>query len=181
MSRKRNTILQAQEEYLQKGNPRALERLYRELLMLGFYILARQGKYQDEEDAIDIATDLCMRLMEKKTPVINGAPSAYIKMALFYKQKPRNAPEDLDDKEDEEARQGSALWDYIDKVCTQAGLCEDNDVDMLARQTMEMRTNWRLVYRNIQDPVLKQEYKQRMKEIEQCVRSSASSRGVVAR
>ena len=147
--------------------------------MLGFYILARQGKYQDEEDAIDIATDLCVRLMEKKAPVINGAPSAYVKMALFYKQKPRNTPEDLDENEEEEARQGAALWDYIDKVCTQAGLTEDNDVDMLARQTMETRTNWRLVYRNIQDPTLKQEYKNRMKEIERCVRSSANNQDVV--
>ena len=174
MAKRRNTILEAQDEYLRTQDPSALERMYKDLLSLGYFILARLGRYQDEENVNDIATDLIMRLMEKKEPVINGAPSAYLKVALFYKNKRKQGPEDLDENEDLEAGEGDALWSYVDKVVREAGL-SDSDADMLARQTVESRTRWKLVYRNIPDPVLRKEYKAKMKEIERCVRSSANN------
>jgi len=178
LPRKKSEIMDAQEKYLETGDPAEIERLYKNLLNLAFFILARQGRYQDEDDAIDIVTDLCMRLMERREPVLEGAPSAYIKAALFYKRKTRkNTAEDIDDNEDAEAGDESFLWEFIDKVARDVGLT-DSDSDRLARQTIESRTRWRLVYRNISDPVLRKEYKNRMKEIERCVRSSANSLAV---
>lgn len=174
MPKQKNLILQAQARYLETGDPAEIEVMYRNLLTLGFYILARLGRYQDEDDVKDIVTDLCMRLMEKKEPVLNGAPSAYLKMALFYKNKPRSGPADLDSLEDNESYNGGDLWEYIDRLVRKAGLT-DSDTDRLVLVTMTSLTNWRSIYRNIQDPVLKKEYKTRMKEIEECVRLSANS------
>lgn len=178
MPKHKNQILQAQARYLETGDPQEIESMYRNLLTLGFYILARTGRFQDEDDVKDIVTDLCMRLMEKKEPVINGAPSAYIKMALFYKRKPRKTPQDLDTVEDE-AKQEDDLWEYIDSVVKKTGLT-DTDIDRLVLVTLQSQISWKVIYRGIEDPELKKDYKQRMKEVEQCVRLSASSRDVVA-
>lgn len=174
--RPRNRILQAQEDYLRTGDMKYIEIMYHNLLMDGFFNLARLGRYQDEDDAKDIASDICMRLIEKKEPIILGAPSAYIKRALIYKGQKKRGPDDIDEYEDTEGRDGSDLWDCIDRIIEVTGLT-DSDEDILARLTLESRTSWRKVYRNITDPTLRKEYKERMKEIEQCVRSYANSRG----
>ena len=178
MSGRRNEVLKAQENYLATDDPKYIEELYNNFVRLGMYILNRRKQYLDDEEILDLASDLCVRLMERKVPILVCAPSAYIKAALFYKQKPRKDTDlDVLDRESQGWNmETDSFWDYIEKLSEQTCLDGDDEVSRLAKLTVDNRVSWRSVYKNLDDKQFKKEYKQRMKEIELCVRYSANNR-----
>ena len=178
MSRRRNEILKAQENYLETDDPKYIEELYNNFVRLGMFILNRRKQFQDDEEILDLASDLCVRLMERKVPILVCAPSAYIKAALFYKKKPRKDTDlDVLDRENQgQNMETDSFWDYIERLSEQTSLDGDDEVSRLAKLTIDSRVSWRSVYKNLDDKQFKKDYKQRMKEIEQCVRFSASNR-----
>lgn len=177
--RRRNEILKAQENYLATDDPKYIEELYTNFVRLGMFILHRRKQYQDDEEILDIASDLCVRLMERKVPILLCAPSAYIKAALFYKLKPRKDTEleALDRENKGQELESVSFWDYMDRLRDHPLLEGEDEVSVLARLTIDSRVSWRSVYNNLEDKQFRKDYKVRMKEIEQCVRSSANSRG----
>lgn len=81
-------IAHLQREYLKTGDERQLDQLYKEIVILGFYLIKLKRYSNSEEDVYDLASSICARLMETKAEVITSAPSSYIDHALFYKRKP---------------------------------------------------------------------------------------------
>lgn len=82
-------LLKLQEEYLATRDADKIAMIYREMLGLGFTQLTKEmfRYHVTREDVFDLASSVVMRLMEGTEKVINCAPSAYVKRALFYKAK----------------------------------------------------------------------------------------------
>ena len=117
MPKRRNEILTAQEHYLKTNDPKYIEELYRNFVKLGMFIINRRGQAQDEDEILDLASDVCMRLMERKEPILNCAPSAYIKAALFYKHKPSKDRE-LDEADNAlgPTPESAELWAFVEHL-----------------------------------------------------------------
>lgn len=176
MPRRKSGILTAQEKYLETGDASHVESLYRQLVQLGMHILTRRGgRFQEPEDVLDIAADVCMRLMERGEPVLRSAPSAYMTLALFYKRKGGKVLEDIDGLEipaKDPVRQG--YDEYAEDLMED--LDAEGDIEALVRRTLESRISWRAVCRSLPDPEMRRRYRQSMKEVEQCARESARHR-----
>lgn len=82
-------ILKLQQEYLRNRDPEVLGQLWVELKSLGHFLIGKEKFHSQvtDTDARDLASSVCLRLMEGHEPVIKCAPSAYVKLALFYKGK----------------------------------------------------------------------------------------------
>ena len=175
---RRNKILAAQESYLKTRDVRYVEEMYRNMLELGHWLLTRPGRrsYQNVDDVHDISTDVCIRLIEKKEPIIRCAPSAYLRMALWYASKDGPVMESIDELGDMvERSDGDDIWEYIESL----GLKSTQEIDVLVRQTLGSRIDWQIVFRRLKDPALRKGYRERMMEMEQCIRLSVDSQDAV--
>ena len=141
--------------------------------------LARGGKlrYRNFDDIRDIATDICMRLMERGEPVIRSAPSAYLMRAMLYKFLAGNCSDlvNLDDAEGFTVTDESPgdYGEYVDSLVERAGLDPETDIGALVMQTLDSRMDWHKVWRRIPDEKVRREYRRLMKEVEICARASA--------
>ena len=143
------------------------------------HILARGGKlrYRNFDDIRDIATDICMRLMERGEPVIRSAPSAYMMRAMLYKFLAGNSSDlvNLDDAENyalPEEDPGD-YGEYVEDLVERSGLDCMTDAGALVAQTLDSRMDWHKVWRRIPDEKVRREYRRLMKEVEICARASA--------
>lgn len=167
MPRPKGGIMSAQEEYLKNRDPKVLEDLYQQLGNLGAAIQRRTKAIYAENAALDVATDVCMRLMEQNEPVIKSAPSNYMKQAMFYKSKEGRPDFCIDDFEelpmeerDEEIRS------YEDYTASLFNNMEDQSEAMqLAAAVIESRVNWHDIRRAIEDRDFRAEFTRKMKEI----------------
>ena len=84
-------ILLLQNQYLIETNEatknQILSELYIELIKLGKFILQLKQFKNEVDDIYDLASNVCMRLMEKQQPIIKSAPSQYVSNALYYMNK----------------------------------------------------------------------------------------------
>lgn len=93
MEKKKHTILELQQEYLDTSNSDILAELYCNLLKLALHTL-KYGTYYpmtyDEKSIVvhDVVSSIIMRLMANKTPVIKSNPMAYLQRAILYASNP---------------------------------------------------------------------------------------------
>lgn len=162
--RPRNKIIVAQEQYLKTKDQAYLVQVYNGVLALGLTIQMNEPKVsQDQDAAADIASNVCLRLMESQEPVISSAPSGYIKSALYYKNK-ETFHDDVDDHDDgTEDDERNDYTQYVSKLLDGMSF-PDTETESLVRATLDARVNWHLVQRNLNGD-LKRNYSDKMREI----------------
>ncbi len=177
---RRSGILKAQDLYLSTKDNKYIESLYQQLVQLGMFILTRKGRgFQDPEDVRDLATDICLRLMERSEPVIGCAPSAYLARALWYKRKPGMEFADLDEIEKAAEEYDGPSYDAVaEEIKEQAGIDQSTEIGALVGQTIESRINWHKVLKALPDKEQRRHFRAHMKEVERCGRESARLRAV---
>jgi len=178
-ARRRPGILQLQRLYLETRETRYVEALYRDLVQLGFRILTgrrRDGRYQDRDDVLDLAADICMRLMERGEPVIGSAPSAYMKLALWYKAKRGMEFMDLDEVDKALPDSTPSHDQVVEAVMEESGMDPESEMGALVGQTLQTRTNWHKVLRALPELETRRSFRASMKEVEGCVRESVRRR-----
>lgn len=98
-------ILLLQNEYLIEANEakknQLLSDLYIEIIKLGKFILQLKKFSNSVDDIYDLASSVCMRLIEKQQPIIKNAPSQYISNSLYFMNKSKfHDSLDADDADD---------------------------------------------------------------------------------
>ena len=176
--KRRSDILMLQEQYLRTRDIRIIEELYRQLVQLGMFILTTKGRgYQDPDDVRDLATDICLRLMERSEPVIRSAPSTYLRLALWYKRKPGMEIADFDALDKEIQRGSSGDYDSVaDRIQKEAGVDPDTEMGALVGQTVESQMNWHKVLKALPELEQRRSFRASMKEVQRCARESARRR-----
>ena len=166
----KNRVLTAQDNYIKTGSEKDLLELYNTLVGIGLTIQLRTqrttGEWQDPDAVLDIAGNVTLRLMESRQPVIKTAPSAYMKTALFYKNKP-TFHDSLDDGEDvpKEEQESDNYDEYVQGLLSSMSLATGTEEGDLVKATLEAQIDWHLVYRHIEDKDLKREYRKKMNEV----------------
>lgn len=172
MARPKSKVLTLQEDYLRTKDPKLVEDLYKCLTTLGTRINERERLLEDEDGVMDLATDICMRLMEGGVPVISAHPSAYMRNAMFYRAKPssrdeRSIPIDDIDLASAEKEEGITYDDFCDSLIARF---EDQSESMkLAAKVIEARVPFRDIRRALVDREFRTEFTERMKEIRNAV------------
>ena len=163
---RRPTILKLQREYLETGDPETLERFYRDLVNVGLKIALAKKKDDDDDPIViyDIASNVVVRLMEKQTPIIKCAPSAYLKQALYFygKGSTIGCIEDCDDiisPEDSES-----FDDYVDSLIDELGIDTTTEMGTLVELTLRSRVSYKKVMNKL-DSLSRAEYERMMMEI----------------
>jgi len=169
----KSKILTLQQEYLRTRDPQIIGDLYKTLTTLGTRINERERLLEDEDGVLDLATDICMRLMEEGEPVIESAPSAYLKNALFYRSKPS-------EKEQKKLPIEEGLG--VPMVQKEEGPTDDeyagtllsrfegqSEAARLAAKVIESRVPFRDIRRAIEDREFRAEFTARMKEIRNAI------------
>lgn len=181
MARPKSKVLSLQEEYLRTKNPKLIEDLYKCLTTLGTRINERERLLEDEDGVMDLATDICMRLMETEAPVISAHPSAYMRSAMFYRAKPssreeRSVPIDDLDLPSVQKEEGITYDEFCDSLLSRF---DDQSESMkLAALVIRNRVPWRDIRRAIEDREFRTEFTERMKEIRNAVEEDMSSSGM---
>ena len=181
MHKRRSGILRAQEMYLSTRENKYIEDLYRQLVQLGMYLLTRKGrKYQDPEQVRDLATDICLRLMEKGEPVIRSAPSTYLRLALWYASKPGMEFVDLDEVDKAAEEYDGPSYDAVaEHIKTKANIDQSTEIGALVGQTIESRINWHKVLKALPDKEQRRHFRENMKEVQRCAKESVKLRDAV--
>ena len=178
--KQKNRVLKAQEEYIKTGMEKDLLEVYNGLVGIGLTIQLRTqrmtGEWQDPDAVLDIVGNVCLRLMEKREPIVKSAPSAYMKTALFY-QNNRTFHETLDDCEDVEFEDDSeeSYDDYLCKVINGVALPSDSEEGELVRATLEAQIDWHIVYRHLEDNNLRKDFRKKMNEVKQYAKDNLQS------
>lgn len=161
-----SNIRKLQEQYLATGDDRYLGQLYQGLCRIGVTIQKKDDKVsQDYDDSYDVAGNVCIRLMTKREPIINCAPSAYMKMALFYKNK-ENLHDNIEDYELPYEAEDSRLYEEeVDKCIEAIKLDTGTEAGALAEATLRTATDWIEIRRKLRDADLRKDYTAIMKEI----------------
>ena len=177
-ARRRPGILKLQQRYLETRDPRYVEDLYKDLVQLGLYIQTRKGRqFRDPDDVADLATDICLRLMERGEPVIRSAPSTYLRLALWYRSKPGMEFVDLDEVDKALPEQDTPSHDQVvEKVMERTGMDPESEMGALVGQTLQTRTNWHKVLKALPELETRRSFRASMKEVEGCVRESVRHR-----
>ena len=177
-ARRRPGILKLQQLYLETREQRYVEDLYKDLVRLGLYIQTRKGRrYRDPDDVADLATDICLRLMERGEPVIRSAPSTYLRLALWYKGKPGMEFVDLDEVDKAMPDPSTPSHDQVvENVMERSGLDPDSEIGALVGQTLQTRTNWHKVLKALPELETRRSFRAGMKEVVGCVRESVRHR-----
>lgn len=173
MPKPKSKILQLQQEYLRTKDAQKIADLYKTLTTLGTRINERERLLEDEDGVLDLATDICMRLMESGEPVITSAPSSYMKNALFYRSKPSAREEKqipieeglgvpIVPKDD-----GPTYDEYADNLLSRFE--GQSEAARLAARVIEARVPYRDIRRAIEDREFRAEFTARMKEIRNAV------------
>ena len=170
MPRPKGGIMSAQDEYLRNRDPKVLESLYQQLVNLGASIQRRTKAIYAENAALDVATDVCIRLMEQGVPVIKSAPSNYMKQAMFYKSKDGNSISIDEYEELPMEERDDEVRSYEDYTASLFSDMEDQSEAMqLAAAVIESRVNWHDIRRAIEDKDFRAEFTRKMKEIRSAV------------
>lgn len=171
----KNKIIVAQEQYLRTKDQAYLIQVYNGVLALGLTIQMNEPEVcQDQDAAADIASSVCLRLMETSQPVIGHAPSGYVKSALYYKNKDK-FHDCIDEHEDEstedEVRDDARVFirDLLSGV-----QFPDAETEALVRATMDAGIDWHLVQRNLTGE-LKRKYSEKMREIKAYAKDNLQS------
>lgn len=171
MPKHHSLILRLQSEYLQTKDPQKVGELYRTLVNLELKINERERLLDDEDGVLDLAADICMRLMETGKEVICSAPSAYIRNAMFYYSKPRASDGRLVPYEDSDqpVEQGEVEQydDYAGWITSQ--IEDGSEATKLAAQVIESRINWKDIRKAIEDKKFRAEFSKKMKEVRDAV------------
>ena len=179
MPRPKGGIMTAQEEYLRTGSQEVLGSLYQQLVNLGVSIQRKNPRSYNENAANDVATDICVRLMESKKPVIQSAPSKFVRQAMYYKTYWYNdtinsraiSLEDIEDVPIEE--RDDEVRSYEDYTASLFNDMEDQSEAMqLAAAVIESRVNWHDIRRAIEDKDFRAEFTRKMKEIRSAVEAN---------
>ena len=180
MPKHHSPILRLQEEYLKTKDPEKVGELYRVLVNLGLKINARENLLADEDGVMDLAADICMRLMETGAQVIMSAPSAYMRDSMFYRSKPRPADGRLVPLEDTdipyEPEGAPSYDDYSDWLVSR--MEDGTEASKLAAQVIQSRISWRDLRRAIEDKDFRSEFSKKMKEVKDAVEEDMQSAGV---
>ncbi len=175
-AKRRSEILLAQERYLETRDPKYVEQMYNGIVQLGMWLVTQGGRrFQNPDEVRDLATDICMRLMDKGEPVIRSAPSTYVRLALWYMSSPKPDSGSLDEAEELELPEAQELEyaTYIEDLLMRSGADPCSDIGALVAQTLESRMDWHKVWHRIPDVRTRREYRKMMKEVETCARESA--------
>ena len=112
-------ILLLQNEYLIETNEakknQILSDLYIEIIKLGKFILQLKKFDNSVDDIYDLASSVCMRLIEKQQPIIKSAPSQYISNSLYFMNKSK-FHDSLDAEDADEPYHESFEKDLVDNI-----------------------------------------------------------------
>lgn len=167
MAKPKNEILVLQQEYLQTSDRAVLKALYLKLVNLGVAIQRRDDRIVNEDAALDVAADVCIRLMERKEEVIGSSPSSYMKHAMHYSCKTKTYV-DLDDVQEaahEREPAEQSYEDYSQKLLSRTEIDLKSEVGQLVEQTLESRIDWHSVWKSIPDPKIKVKYYRAMRSV----------------
>ena len=179
--KRKNRIIEAQEQYLKTQDQSKLVLIYEGLKALGLTIQENEPSVnQDPETVLDIASNVIVRLMETQQTVIRSAPSAYMKTALFYSNKGL-FHDSIDDVADsilvEASKEDYQL--YIEKLLDGIEF-NDREVEDLVRATMDAGVDWHLVQRSLTDQRLRKDYSDKMREIKAYAKDHLQGNGVLS-
>lgn len=80
-----------QNQYLEATDSaqkdKILSELYIEIIKLEKFLIQLKKLPNQIDDVYDLASNICMRLIEKQQPIIKTAPSQYLSNSLFYMNK----------------------------------------------------------------------------------------------
>ena len=181
MPKHHSPIMRLQDEYLKTKDPEKVGELYRVLVNLGLKINLRENLLEDEDGVMDLAADICMRLMETGSAVIQSAPSAYMRDSMFYRSKLRPADGRLVPLEDtdipyDESDDAPSYDEYSGWLVER--MEDGSEASKLAAQVIESRICWRDVRRAIEDKDFRSEFSKKMKEVKDAVEEDLQSAGV---
>jgi len=170
-------ILEQQSKFLEDKDYNALSELYKEVVLLGKTILSAEKYGNDIDDVYDIASDLCVRLLETGKPVILSAPSGYIKHSLFYRNKKlfHDSFEDhgelsVSDEEItktvlEDCQGQKTCEQVVEDALKNCSAREDGEVRLLVEYTLTHKVPYRRVRKWLCTEEDRAEYTRIMKEI----------------
>lgn len=168
MAKARNEILQLQQEYLATNDRALLKALYLKLVNLAVTIQKSNDSIVNEDAALDVAADVCMRLMERKKTVIGCSPSAYLKQAMYYSGKQQKNYLDIDEVQEathDKETPETTYEDYSKSLLKRSEIDLKSEVGQLVEQTLESRIDWHSVWRALKDPKVKVKYYRAMRRI----------------
>lgn len=157
--------------YLKTGNNEYLSQMYKELIRLGKCILAAEKFPNDIEDVYDVASNICMRLIESQQPVIGSAASAYVKNSLFFMNK-QTFHDSLSEIEVEFYDNPNAedVEELINELIAKANMRPSGAVRELVIYCLTYQKNWHEIKKTIADPQDRSEFTQIMKEVKSYVK-----------
>lgn len=176
--RPKHKIIIAQENYLKTGDMKYLEDFYRNVMGLGLAIQQREELVIKDPDAVpDLASDLVLKLMERREVVIRRAPSAYLKNALFFMNKNLHH----DSIEDVEISTEDSIEEPFEEVIDNlmSDVDESTEVGQLVRVTLESGINWKLVNRQLTSKRFRRKYRETLMEIRDNAKDNLQSSGVL--
>lgn len=177
--KRKNRIIEAQENYLRTQDQSWLVTIYNGLLAIGLTIQQNEPTVSQDPDAVaDIASSVVLRLMETQQQVIRSAPSAYMKTSLFYQNK-GTFHDSIDDVADSILSE-VAEDDYqecIERILDGVSF-PNEEVKALVKATLDARVDWHLVQRNLTDD-LRKDYSKKMKEIKGYAKDNLQERRAV--
>ena len=171
---RRSKILALQQEYLKTKDPARIADLYKTLTTLGTRINERERLLEDEDGVMDLATDICMKLMETGEMVITSAPSAYVRNALFYRSKPNarsnrlSSLEEFYDLPSQQKDDVPTYDEYTDALLSRFD--NQSEAMKLAAKVIEARVPLSDIRRALEDREFRSEFTNRMKEIRSAVK-----------
>lgn len=184
MPKPKNKALEAQRLYLETKDPKYIEELYRNLVFLG---LAIQDKDQslnlskDPDEVLDLASSICLKLMERQTEVIRTAPSSYMKQSLFYRNKSvfHDCVDDIEIESSDRVVDPYAYERAVNRVLADASVDLGTELGLLVKQTLDSRMSYVKVSQKIKDPELKLAYNDKMMEVKQSAEDYLQGNGVL--
>ena len=167
MGKARNEILILQDEYLQSKDKAHIKALYLKLVNLAVAIQRRDDRIVNEDAALDVAADVCMRLIEKQEKVIGSSPSAYLRQAMYYSGKTKNHLDidDIQEASPEVEEPEQSYEDYSVALLKRTGIDTRSEVGQLVEKTLESRIDWHSVWKSIPDPKVKVKYYRAMRSV----------------
>lgn len=169
-------ILALQREYLKTKDPERIADLYKTLTTLGSRINERERLLEDEDGVMDLAADICVKLMETGEAVITSAPSAYVRNALFYRSKPNahqnrlSSLEEFYDLPSVERDDVASYDEYTDELMSKFD--NESEAMKLAAKVIETRVPLSDIRRAIEDREFRSEFTKKMKEIRSAVKEN---------
>lgn len=151
-----------------------IEKTYNSLVQAGIKVQREHPEVnQDPEAVLDVASRVCLRLLEGKEVKIRS-PLGYMRNALFYSNKTLwhdSFDEELYNVALEERRE---YGDFVAELLDRTNVDLSSEVGQLVKDTLLLRLKWVKIAAKL-TPEIRQVYCEKMEDIRKHVKENMSS------